>query len=307
MDTARRPGQLFVPRRGFSGLFEALAAGLYRGTMLPLISASDLVLRLQADLEAVRREQPRARPILAFDADGTLWSGDVGEEVFARVLEHRKLKPAVAEPLRAVARSFGLDEFNDPYEQARAIYRAHDQGRFPERDLYMVMAWAFAGYRPDEMIAFAEALIEERGGAARHHAELRPVLEWAQVERVEVWVVSASPQMVVEQGVARLSIPRRNVLAMRPRVTDGYLTAVIEEPATYAEGKAEALRRHVEDAVVLGAFGDNSFDVRMFHMARQPVAVRPKRALLDHPELPSTTVQLVEALTSCRARRGGCG
>ncbi len=191
-----------------------------------------------------------------------------------------------------MARCYGLAEVDDPHEQARLIYQAHEAGKIPEREAYIIMAWVFAGYRPDEMVAFGEALIEARGGEALHHPEVLPVLEWARGERVEIWVVSASPQMIVERGVRRLSIPGRNVLAMRPRIVDGYLDAAIEEPATYAEGKAEALRRFAPDATVLGAFGDNTFDVRMFHMAVQPVAVRPKPALLAHPELPPTTLRL---------------
>jgi phosphatidylglycerophosphatase C len=263
--------------------------------MLPTLTSSDLLDRLQASLDALRRSQPAARPVLASDADGTLWSGDVGDESFARVLRLRALRPAVAAPLREAARRLGVPEHDDPQAQAEAFALAHEHGQIPERDAYMIMAWIFAGYRADEVVAFAEALIEERGGASCHHPEMLPILDWARSNQVEFWIVSASPQLIVEQGALRLSVPRRNVLAMRPNLADGYIAPGIQEPATYAEGKAEALRRFLPDATILAAFGDNTFDVRMFHMARQPVAIRPKPALLAHPELPATTVQLAPA------------
>ncbi|MCS6902010.1 MAG: haloacid dehalogenase-like hydrolase, partial [Myxococcales bacterium] len=238
--------------------------------MLPILTHSELLGRLQRSLDTLRRQNPAARPVLASDADGTLWSGDVGDEGFARVLRLRALKPAVAAPLREVARRFGVPEHDDPHEQAEALALAYEQGRIPERDAYMIMAWIFAGYRTDEVVAFAEALIQERGGADRHHPEMLPVLEWARREQVEFWIVSASPQLLVEQGAIRFSVPRRNVLAMRPCLADGLIAPGIEEPATYAEGKAEALRRFLPDATLLAAFGDNTFDIWMFHMAEQP-------------------------------------
>jgi phosphoserine phosphatase len=260
--------------------------------MLPVLTVPDLLARLQHSLDALRRQTPTARPVLASDADGTLWSGDVGDEGFARILRLRALKPAVAAPLREAARRLGVSAHDDPHEQAEALALAHEQGRIPERDAYMIMAWIFAGFRADEVVAFAEALHRERGGKERHHPEMLPVLDWARREQVEFWIVSASPQLLVEQGAVHLSIPRRNVLAMRPRLLDGHIAPGIEEPATYAEGKAEALRRFLPDATLLAAFGDNTFDVRMFRMAEQPVAIRPKPALLAHPELPPGTVQL---------------
>ncbi len=262
---------------------------------LPLITADELVSRLASDLAHVRREQPRARPYLAFDADGTLWSGDVGEEGFAQALSGRVLLPAAGPALREVARAHGIAEDDDVHRQAELLWQAHTAGRLPERDAYMLMSWGFAGRRPDEMLAFAERVITGRGAGSRHHAELAPVLDWARGERLELWVVSASPQAIVEQGVRRLGIGRHTVLAMRPRVVDGLLAPELEGFVTYADGKADALARTLTDGVLLAAFGDNSFDVAMLRQARHPVAVRPKPALLDHPELPDSIVQLIPA------------
>ena len=53
---------------------------------LASISPTQLVLELERRLRA---DRPSA---LAFDADGTLWSGDVGEDVFRFAVERGRLR-----------------------------------------------------------------------------------------------------------------------------------------------------------------------------------------------------------------------
>lgn len=265
--------------------------------MLPSRTSTKLIELLQETLLRTRHEHPAIQPILATDADGTLWTGDVGEESFVRALHLRTLKPAVVDPLRAFARTYGVQEHEDPHEQAHALYLAHTRGLLPERETYMLAAWIFTGFSVEEMTTFADELVNDRNTSC-HHEEMLPILEWAQQEQVPVWVVSASPQIVVEQAAARLSIPKHRVLAMRPIVQEGLLAPGIDGPPTYAEGKADALRLAIPNLNVLAAFGDNTFDVRMFHTSKIPVAVRPKQALLNHPELPKSTVLLVPLISS---------
>jgi phosphoserine phosphatase len=58
--------------------------------------------------------------------------------------------------------------------------------------------------------------------------------------------------------------------------------ARVRRPIPYGAGKASALRNRIGDALpLLAAFGDNAFDREMLSMSERPIAVRPKKRLLD--------------------------
>src|SRR2546430_8159881 len=80
--------------------------------------------------EVVARLAERASPgaALAFDADGTLWSGDVGIDAFEALLAKRGVRRPALAALRSEAESFGLEVVDDANDQARGLYRAYQQG-----------------------------------------------------------------------------------------------------------------------------------------------------------------------------------
>ena len=248
---------------------------------LSVLTAAQIIERLGAAL------RPREKPILAFDADGTLWEGDVGDNLFEALLSRRAVRAEAAPALREEALRHGVTLANDPSEQAALLFAAHRMGKLPDEAAFAMMAWAFAGFRADEMYAFAERVVSASGLEGRLHAELGPVLRWAREAGVETFIVSASPRAVVEQAARRLSIPPGRVVAMTPRIAGGRLVAAIEPPLVYGAGKARAIEAAAPGAAVIGAFGDNGFDVEMLRLGRVAVAVRPKPALLEaHARVP---------------------
>src|SRR6266542_3806567 len=164
-----------------------------------LLSSEEVIARLEQGF--------RENAMLAFDADGTLWSGDIGVETFETVLERRALRQHALEALQAEAQLYDVPLYADVNDQARQLHEAYQGGRYPEERAFPMMAWVFA----------------------------------------------MSP--VVENDV------------LQPRV---------REPITYAAGKTAALRAAVPDKVLLGAFGDSSFDAAMLREAKVAVCVRPK-------------------------------
>jgi phosphoserine phosphatase len=244
------------------------------------LSSSALIDRLARDLAALRRASPHPRPALAFDADGTLWTGDVGEDLLAHVRRERRIRPQATQALRDEARRHGLAERDEPHDQVAVLVDALREGRYPEREAYAMMAWVLAGHRSDEIYRIADEVLAARGHEQTQHAETRPILTWAQEESVEVFVVSASPRCIVEQGVRPLGVARHHVLAMSPPFVDGYQAARVDEPLTYAGGKAEALRQKAPDITLLAAFGDSTFDLALMAMSGLGIAVRPKASLI---------------------------
>src|SRR4051812_29334151 len=120
---------------------------------LSALSTDEVVGRLEIEREKAR---VRGRPgIVAFDADGTLWQGDIGDATFEAVLAQRAVRaPALAE-LQKLAIRVGAVIKGEPNEQATALYDAFLSGTLPRAPAYAMMAWVFAGYTPDEARAFA--------------------------------------------------------------------------------------------------------------------------------------------------------
>jgi phosphatidylglycerophosphatase C len=231
-------------------------------------------------LAAARENAPASSPILAFDADGTLWSGDVGDDLFEALLAANAVREAPREALLQEARDFGVEASGSPTDVARALYAAFEAGSYAEDRAFAMMAWAFAGFSLAEARAFAEDVIREKKLEARLHRFLAPILAWAETENVPVWVVSASPRWIVELGVAFLKIPAERVIAMNPRMENERIAPALVGPPVYGNDKPILLRAACPDATLLGAFGDSSYDAALLARSRVPVAIRPKPGLL---------------------------
>src|SRR5689334_13642870 len=93
--------------------------------MLPSRTPEDVV----AMLEAERKNLP-GRVVLATDADGTLWEGDIGIDMFEALLEEG-VRDAAREALAAEARSLGISDAGDATALARALYRVYAEDRYP--------------------------------------------------------------------------------------------------------------------------------------------------------------------------------
>jgi len=250
---------------------------------------SEVIEGAAALLERIERAWGGGAAALAFDADGTLWTGDVGVDLFEAFLEARGARSEAEEALRREAEAHGVAAEGGAHEIARALYDAFNAERYPEDRAFAMMAWAFAGWGEDEVAAFAERVLEARGIDARIRASLGAVIEWARARGVDVFVVSASPRAIVVRGVRRLGVAAERVFAMTPAVRGGRLAPELAEAATYGDGKVRALARAVPalaaapfaqgESPILAAFGDSAYDAPMLRAARVPVAVAPSPRL----------------------------
>jgi phosphoserine phosphatase len=238
------------------------------------IAPSEVVKRL----EAARIESPNG--LVAFDADGTLWDGDVGVDLFESALKKRALRDPAREALANAATSHGLASDGDANDLAARIYAAFTEERFPDEAIFEIMAWGFAGYSTGEMREFAIGVLRTNGLAARIIAELEPIIQWTRSSGVEVVIVSASPRAIVEPGVLARDFLATHVIAMTPATEGDVISPAVLRPTPYAKGKAEALRAYAGERAVLGAFGDSGFDIEMLKLAKVPAMVRPKASLL---------------------------
>lgn len=224
--------------------------------------------------------------MLAFDADGTLWRGDVGFDLFEAAIEASVFREAVRDALLEEARSAGLEPSGPLDQLAMQLAEANLRGHYADARAFGMMAWVFAGFTEAEMAEFAARVVEERRVANRVFPYAEEVLAWARRQGVEVVVCSASPRAIVVAGVAALGLTEADVIAVTPATEGGVLAArLIEGPMPYAEGKAARLASERGGRTLLAGFGDTAADAHFMRLARQAVAVspHPKLAALDVP------------------------
>lgn len=240
-----------------------------------------------AAIDEAKEREPGG--VLAFDGDGTLWTGDVGEDYFAALLDHG-LHRAAHEELAREAAAANIDASGTASDIARRIHAAYLSGAFPEERVCEIMSWVAAGWSREQLGSFCEEVLDAVGLSDRLHAEAVRVVEHARRVGIDVFIVSASPHAVVECAARIVGIEPTNAIAVTERCDEmGVVQCFVERPIPYGDGKVTRLRARVGDERVLyAAFGDNSFDVPMLRAARLPVAIRPKPRLVARAsELPN--------------------
>ncbi len=233
------------------------------------------------ELSALLGSDDPRRAVMAFDGDGTLWSGDVGEDLFHAALQESYLLDAARTALLAEAARYGItiDPAGDSNQLARALFAAYLAGEYPERETCAMMTWCYAGSRASDLAALAERVVQAGDVKGRLAPELEPIIRWARHAGVRCVLISASPRAVVEPAGALWGFGPADITAATPAQEAGRILPHLAAPVPYAEHKLSAGRELFQDARWLGTFGDNVFDIDMLKTAELGVAVRPKPRL----------------------------
>lgn len=240
------------------------------------VTVAELLTLLE---EEIAREPGGA---IAFDGDGTLWSGDIGEDFFEALLEDGAVSAQAHEALVVEAEAEKIETSGGGVAIARRIHARYLEGTFPEERVCEIMAWAFAGWTPSEADAFADRVLTKVGLEGRLHAEALDVVRWAAERGLITYLVSASPRAIVEQAARRVGIEHANVAAAtEERSSQGLILPSVVRPIPYGAGKVMHLRAKLGARPLYAAFGDNAFDVAMLREARLPIAIRPKPRLIE--------------------------
>lgn len=243
--------------------------------MLVPATVSEVKTRIHA---AWQREPGGA---IAFDGDGTLWSGDVGEDFFAAVLESGRVTDHARAALAKEATEHGLSDAGTAVEIAHRIHAAYLGGAFPEERVCELMTWITAGWSVEETDAFAASVVMAVHLTSRLHGEAVAIVRWAEEHGLPVHLVSASPRAIVEQAAKVVGIALDRVVAARESVTGDRVEAAVLRPIPYGPGKVTRLREQLGQRPLYAAFGDNAFDAAMLRESSVPVAIRPKPRLVE--------------------------
>lgn len=99
----------------------------------------------------------------------------------------------------------------------------------------------------------------------------------------DTWIVSASPQGIVEPLAASLGMT--GAIGTRGHVVDGHYTGELDGPFIYGAGKAEAIESLANlegyDLDLSYAYSDSVSDLPMMELVGHPVAVNPDSELAE--------------------------
>lgn len=191
---------------------------------------------------------------VAFDADGTLWRGDVGEELL-RALAHQRLLPN--------RQGSGLYE-----EYERRV--AADPG-----DAYAWAVEVMEGLAESALAAECARLFDQRF-AGKLFRWVRPLITALHAAGHRCWVVSASPVWAVRPGAAALGIPLDRVIGVTSDVENGLLTRRVHRPIPCGEGKVFRLKEK-GCRPVLGV-GNGDLDLPMLAYSQRALVVAPHQS-----------------------------
>lgn len=206
-------------------------------------------------VDSVLRLKPR---VAAFDCDGTLWSGDVGETFFDWALEQDDIVHDT------VARLI------------RDRYAAYRRGEVDETTMCGEMVTMHQGVS-ESVVMRAATTFFDKFFVAQIFPEMRELVRRLQETDCEVWAVSSSNEWLIRAGMKHFGIADGRILAAKVELDDGIISnRLVRIPS--GPGKPQALREVVKKDVD-AAFGNSRWDSEMLAMARHPFAINPRSDL----------------------------
>ena len=173
--------------------------------------------QIEATIVALKSE--KSELIAAFDADGTLWDTDLGENFFQYQIDNRHI------PLPP-------DPWNHYFEMKKI---ANDP-----RSAYVWLAQLNRGIQETELEKWAQQAFNKIVPKPIF-AEQKKLIALFLKHSVRVYIVTASIKWAVVPGAIALGLTAEHVIGVETKVEGGSITDIPVLPITYRQGKVEAL------------------------------------------------------------------
>ncbi|MGB8645923.1 MAG: haloacid dehalogenase-like hydrolase [Anaerolineae bacterium] len=241
-------------------------------------------------------------PIAVFDWDNTCIYRDIGDATFHSLAADLGFKFDAPGFWDWVTEAAPIDFASAAYEAYRrrpnpdthhCLRLAFERGRkayYDGMDDNSACAWdagAFLGWRFSDAREYARqvmlrelahpltAEVYEYEGTRieilqgiRVRPEMQELVRVMQQVGWQVWVISASPQWVVEPFAELYGIPANRVVALRRALVDGRMTRAVEPPVSFSDGKLDAYRMFVDaHRPPWFAAGDSVYDWKLLEWA----------------------------------------
>ena len=191
-------------------------------------------------------------PIAAFDADGTLWKTDLGENFFKFQIESRLLPDL---PL-------------DPWQYYQKMKNSGDP-----RPAYLWLAQINSGFAIETVRSWARTAVLKYNPLPLFD-EQRHLVDYLLKKNVKIFVITASVKWAVEPGASQLGIPENQVLGVHTKIINSVITKDQSGVITYKEGKSQALLSETDGQKPIFGCGNTSGDYFLLKCSKVSLAVR---------------------------------
>lgn len=198
-----------------------------------------------------------------FDADGTLWSNDVGENFFHYQIENCNL-PALR----------GINAW-DHYIQLK---KKHPP------TAYLWLAQICSGFTLETVLSWAQA--------AAHHTppqvfpQQKKLIEELLQRNINLFVVSASVEWAVTGALEVAGFTQMHAIGVKTKIDGGMISDQQEGEITWREGKAKAFLQVSHNHAPILCCGNTLGDQHLLEMAKAcAIAVQSQKADSEHKSL----------------------
>lgn len=215
-----------------------------------------LLQRICLELEAFAEKVDR--PVAAFDADGTLWSVDIGELFF-----DFQIKSGL------------LDLPADPWAHYKNL-----KIKSPET-AYLWLAQINNGKSIEDVRKWSQQNVDALHPLPTFDFQHK-IIEKLKELGFEIYVVTASIAWAVEPAAALYGIPTEHVIGVKTKIIDGRVTLEQDGFVTYKKGKVDALLRATHGRAPVFVSGNTEGDLLLLESSagsRLVIASSPKE---DH-------------------------
>lgn len=157
--------------------------------------------------------------VAAFDADGTLWDIDLGENFFQYQIDNKQVSLPQA-----------------PWNHYLEMKKINDD----PRNAYVWLAQINKGIKLSELQNWAQSAFDQIEPKPIF-SEQKKLIELLLNHSVQIYIVTASIKWAVEPGAKALGLTADNVIGVETKVLNGIITEEAILPITYRQGKVDAL------------------------------------------------------------------
>lgn len=183
--------------------------------------------------------------IAAFDADGTLWDTDLGENFFQFQIDNKC-----------------VDLPNDPW----SFYLELKKKNNDPREAYAWLAQINQNQSLDQVRAWSEEAFNQIQPKPIF-SEQKKIIDILLENNVQVYIVTASVKWAVEPGAKALGLSYDNVIGVETAILNGIITGTPIQPITYRNGKIEALLKKTNNVFPFFASGNTIGDFELLQAA----------------------------------------
>jgi phosphoserine phosphatase len=230
-----------------------------------------------------------------FDADGTLWRGDLSGSIIQEDIKNKKLSNLGLPALNESLTFFGLEPQQTIYAAKDELNRAFKRG-YSEGGMYKIAQKLTPPLSKDEVhektwnhynllyVGLTPQALEEKANSfikqafhKQFYKGISSIISYLRKSEFKVYVISAGVHDFTLAGAKLLGFDADKVRGMRLKVVNGIISDKPELPIMYKNGKAQVAKEFCKGKPFI-VFGDSvsGTDEKMLEEAYFPVAVEPK-------------------------------